>query len=113
MHISDPGLLKSLRNLIGISQSAMAARLCMDRSYYSRIERGDRPVDVELLAQVAAMADVRIAIIRPSDEGLMGELASLSDHDLAIVLRITHLLPTLAPLRKSDLETLIASWSKA
>ena len=113
MHISDPALLKTLRSLIGISQSAMAARLGMDRSYYSRIERGDRPVDVALLAQVAGMADVRIAIIRPSDEGLMGDLSSLSEHDLTIVLRIARLLPSLAPLRKSDLETLIASWSKA
>lgn len=113
VQIDDKQTLRALRESAGLSHAELAGRLGIDRSYYSRMERGERPVDVDLVARVAALAGARVVVVRVDEDRLLADLGSLSPDDLALAGDVLRLLPHLHPLRREDLRTLLSNWTRS
>jgi len=77
------------------------------------MERGERPIDVELLLRVAELSQVELVVLRPQEEHLLADIASLSPADFGLASKILQMLPHLHPLRRADLEALIENWSRS
>ena len=103
MRLTSKSLLYDMRKAAGLTQMEVAERLHMDRSYYSRIERGERSVDVELLDAVAEMCGYRAQIVRIDRDDVTRMLDDLSAEELALMHRLARVLPALHPVRRLDL----------
>lgn len=55
--------LRELRNLVGLSQMALAAQVEIDKGYYARIERGETGVSDDVKLRLAAAFGVQVAEI--------------------------------------------------
>lgn len=66
--------LRELRQTIGLSQEKFAARAGLDRTYYARMERGERNPSVKQLAKIAYALSVPVAaLFAESDQHIPGE----------------------------------------
>ncbi|SOC47587.1 HTH-type transcriptional regulator / antitoxin HipB [Blastococcus aggregatus] len=57
------GLVRRIRRIADLSQRELAARLQLSKSTVAAIEAGTRSVDVRLLAEAAALAGLRLALL--------------------------------------------------
>ena len=61
--IDVTGLVRRIRRIADLSQRELAARLQLSKSTVAAIEAGTRSVDVHLLAEAAALAGLRLALL--------------------------------------------------
>lgn len=99
-----------MRRSARLTQAEVAAHLQLDRSYYSRMERGERPIDVELAEKVAILCGFRTLVVEPAHDRAATAIAALNSADLDLILRLAALLPTLHPLRRADFLLQLGSW---
>ncbi|SDF19947.1 Helix-turn-helix [Blastococcus fimeti] len=57
------GLVRRIRRIADLSQRELAARLRLSKSTVAAIEAGTRDVDVRVLAEAAALAGLRLALL--------------------------------------------------
>jgi transcriptional regulator with XRE-family HTH domain len=58
-----PGTLRRIRRAADLSQRELASRLGMSKSMIAAIERGDRGLDVGVLARAALIAGMRLTLV--------------------------------------------------
>ena len=69
--------VRRLRGELGLTQTAMAARLEISPSYLNLIERNQRPLTAQMLLRLASTFDVDIRQLQPAGEG--GSVAALKE----------------------------------
>lgn len=62
-----PGLVMRVRRMRDLSQRELAALLGLDQSQVARIESSRRRVDLPLLAEILALAELRIVVLDPQN----------------------------------------------
>ncbi len=52
--------IRAARQRVSLTQEALAEKLRISHLHFGRLERGERPISLELLAQIAQALDVRL-----------------------------------------------------
>lgn len=111
-----PEKLRELRRAAGLTQAELAERLGLDRTTITRAERGERRVDMALLARWASVCGSTIDLGQPqaiddARAALVADLDRLAGSDLEIVASLVALLPALSTDNRRTLTSLLRAWS--
>ena len=61
--------IRAARTALDITQEEAADRLKISQLHFGRLERGERPISLEMLAQIASVLDVSLSAQRLHDRG--------------------------------------------
>ncbi len=103
--------LRALRLQAGLTQSDLAGKLGIERSYLSRLERGVREVDMSVARRWARLCHSSLELVREEQGELLRGMDQLPEHEataLRMLVRDWHLIPE--PLRE-DLVRRIEDWA--
>lgn len=111
-----PDMLRELRRSAGLTQAELAARLGLDRTTITRAERGERRVDMALLARWAEVCGSTVDLAHHASapgphETLCADLDRLTVEDLNVVRAVVDVLPTLSEDNRRTLSSLLTAWS--
>lgn len=105
--------LSALRQAAGLSQEKLAELIQVDRSNLSRMERGQRGIDIEVAERWVVACKARLAVVTEGHEDLLRSVAVLESVDVEIVRRLAAVLPSLHPVRRADLLVQLEAWERS
>lgn len=108
----DPQTLKALRRSSGLTQAELAERLEIDRTTVTRIERGERRIDVSLLERWATVCGAHVSVAQvPAVSDLPRRVAALSAEDQDLVRAVLDALSSLSPDNRAALRAVLGAWT--
>lgn len=102
--------LRRMRERAGLSQGALGARIGLEQSYVSRMERGERGIDSAYLERWAEACGFHIEIVGPEHDDVVQAAKELDVADIPLARMLLKLLPRLDPADRRTLQLLVDGW---
>lgn len=103
--------LRSLRQQAGLSQDALAQKLNFSRPQISRLETGEREIDLKVAEAWVEACGGRLVVLDIRRDEIALSLERLSGTDRDLVARLVDLMP-LDPGYEVSLRALIEGWER-